>query len=259
MAKKKASYGPYKGYYPQTYLFRYLEIDLDPYDFPQYMLEEWAQENDVKLEEDTYVSDITDDQRKAFEQWLRANSKEVELLERDPAGAPAYLTLRYPELAPKGTWAIHYTNEGTFKSFEHGATRDRLALSTWYKEKEVARCDENLTDELGDAEYVYIFAFKADRYSLSYGTRKYGKNAVLFQTDAGVEAYHIGDEEHQLIVPACSEYNVIPLRRVDEGVIVCSFEGDEDKGLEFETIEALITYVETEEKKGNRPLARIKC
>ena len=212
-AHKKSPYGPYKGYYPQKFLYEYLKIEIDPYDFGHYV-RDWAEETGAKVVDDAITGDLSEDQVKLFEEWLIDNRKADEYLEQDPAGAPAYLTLKRPTKTPKGTWAIHYTNEGVFESFEYGATIPRLALSTWWKEKEKVKCPQNLTDELGIYEYVYIFAFEATRYSLSTGSGKYGKNAVLFQTDAGVLADHIGDEEYQLIVPACSEYNVVPIHRV---------------------------------------------
>lgn len=251
-------FGPYKGYYPQKYLYEYLKIDIDPYDF-HHFIEEWAEKTGTKVEPEALTGDLSQEQIKVFEKWLIDNGKGDEYLEMDPAGAPAYLTLRNPEKMPKGTWGIHYTKAGSFDAFGYGATIPRLALSTWYKEKEKAQCPANLTDQLGTYDYVYIFSFLATRYPLSYGSSKYGKNAVLFQTDAGVEATHIGDEEEQLIVPACSEYNVVPLHGVDGGIIACSFKDDEGSGLEFETIKDLINYIETEEKKGSRPLARIRC
>lgn len=257
--RKASEFGPYKGYWPQKFLYEYLNIDIDPYDFPRYMLRDWAEEAGVSVDEDSYADSLSKKQLQDYKQWLIKHNKDAEYLQASPSEAPSYLTLKFPEKTPKGTWGIHYTNEGIFESFQYGATIPRLALSTWYEQKEKARCPENLTDKLGTYEYVYIFSFKATRYPLSYGARKYGKNAILFQTDAGVEADHLGDEEHQLIVPACSEYNVIPLRAVDEGIIVCSFKDEEKEGLEFESIENLIRYVETEEKKGSRPLARIEC
>jgi len=259
VAARKKPYGPYKGYYPQKYLYAHLKIKIDPYDMPHLFLEQWGAEVNVTIESDAYVDSLTPAQLKAYEEWLIEHDKGIELVQDDPAGAPAYLILMWPEMMPKGTWAIHFTNEAPFDAFAQGATIPRLALSTWWKKKEQARCPENLTDELGDYEYVYIFAFDAlDRAVVSRGS-KYGKHAVLFQTDAAVKAYHSGDEENQLIIPACSEYNVIPLS-LNEGEITCAFKSSRGgEGLTFDTIKDLIDYIEQAEARGERPLARLEC
>jgi hypothetical protein len=159
----------------------------------------------------------------------------------------------------KGLWAIHFTNEDPFDAFSQGATIPRLALSTWWEKKEQARCPENISDQLGTYEYVYIFAFDAlDRGVINRGS-KYGKNAVLFQTDAAVKAYHSGDDENQLIIPVCSEYNMIPLN-LHEGEITCAFKSSaEGEGLTFDMPKDLIDYVEQAEARGERPLARLEC
>lgn len=263
MAKKKAAkkpYGPYKGYYPQKYLYEYLKIKIDPYDMPHRFLEQWAEQAGVKVDEETYPDELTEKQLADYEAWLIKNEKGIALVEHDPAGAPAYLILHHPKIMPKGTWAIHFTDEEPFDAFRQGATIPRLAYSTWWKEKEKARCPENIGDTLGTYEYVYIFSFDArSRAVISRGS-KYGRNAVLFQTDGAVEAYHIGDEEDQVIVPACSEYNVIPIRGIKDG-ISCGFNdsGDGGDGLSFDSIEDLIAYVEKAEASGDRPLARLQC
>lgn len=256
--KKKISYGKYKGYYPQKYLFGYLSIKIDPYDMPHRFLEEWAEDAGVKVDEDDYPDVLTQKQLKDYEAWLIKHEKGIQLVERDAANAPAYLILHHPKIMPRGTWGIHFTNEEPFDAFRQGATIPRLAYSTWWKEKEKARCPENISDTLGTYEYVYIFSFDARSRAVVNRGSKYGRNAILFQTDGAVEAYHIGDEEDQVIVPACSEYNVIPIRGINEG-ISCSFGDSEDDGLSFETVEDLIAYVEKAEAHGERPLARLQC
>jgi hypothetical protein len=256
-SRKKKPYGPYKGYYPQKYLHQYLKIKIDPFDMPHHFIEQWGEAAGVEIGEDDYAESLTSGQLKAYEAWLIDNEKGTELVTEDPAGAPAYLTIQDPKIVPKGFWAIHFTNQEPFEAFEQGATIPRLALSTWWKEKEKARCSENLTDELGVYEYIYIFAFDALKVPIRYGM-KYGRNAVLFQTDAAVEAWHIGDEEDQWIVPACSEYNVIPIRRISDG-ISCAFGDSEEDGLTFDSIKDLIAYVEQAETRGERPLARLQC
>jgi len=43
---------------------------------------------------------------------------------------------------------------------------------------------------------------------LGYRQRKYGKGFVLFRSDAAIEVFHTGDDEHQAVFPICSEYDV---------------------------------------------------
>lgn len=258
--KKRLRYGRYKGFYPQKYLLSYLEIDIDPYDFPHYMLEEWGEENDVKIGDEDFASDLTPDQLKSYEKWLKDRDKAIEYLERDPASAPAYLTLRWPKKLPKGTWGIHYTKEPSIDAFRFGATIPKLALSTWWEKKDEAQCPENLSDELGSYEYVYSFAFPVEgkgSVSPSYGL-KYGRNAVIFQTDAALLAYHDGDEEWQMIFPACSEYNVVPVS-LDGSEVTCAFADGEGEALTFGSVKDLIEYIEKAEAQGERPLERLRC
>lgn len=251
--------GKYPGYYPQKYLFDYLKIeDLDPYDAPSSMLREWAEETGTDLGDVEYSSDLQEPQLTAFGEWLKANEKGIEYVSKDPYYAPAYLTLKWPKLMPRGRWALHFTKE-RFESFDQGATMQNLALSTWTKEKAKAKCPENLSNELGSFDYVYIFAIDQRKFDMwTVYARKYGHHAMLFQTDAGVEAYHVGDEEDQLMVPACSEYNVIPLRDVLDGIF-CRFKDSEDEGLEFASPNHLLRYIEEEEAKGGRPMERLVC
>lgn len=253
--------GPYPGYYPQKYLFDYLSIkELDPFDAPAHMIEEWAEEKGIDMSKrDPYAHDLNSEELADFEKWLKDNEKGIAYVERDPYYAPAYLTLKWPKLMPRGRWALHFTRQGPFEAFNQGATMQNLALSTWTKEKKKAKCPDNLTDNLGQFDYVYIFAVDQKNFGqwASYA-RKYGPNAILFQTDAGVEAYHIGDEEDQLLVPVCSEYNVIPIWDIRDG-IRCRYKNSEDEGLEFDSPKELLAYIEKEEARGARPLERILC
>ena len=196
---------------------------------------------------------------KRFKEWLAKHDKGQQWVSEDPYGAPAYLTLTWPKLLPAKTWLIHFTNEAPFDAFDRGATLDGLALSTWRKEKIKADCRKNLTDELGSFDYVYGFAMTAywKGFNLHSYSSKYGKNAVLFQCDVALEATHFGDEEKQVIFPICSEYNMVPLWNVRDGLRI-RFEDSDDDGLEFDTLQNLIDYIEKEEAAGSRPLERIR-
>jgi hypothetical protein len=95
-------------------------------------------------------------------------------------------------------WLIHFTdvdpsiiaNEGFI-----GRNADILGLTTNFKE--------------GTNLGRLALAFKTDR--VGGGGRsdfgKYGKNAVLFQVTEAVSAYHIGDEEHQIVFDVKDSFN----------------------------------------------------
>lgn len=240
----------------QEWLFGFLtpEGGLDPYDFTHY-IEEWAagarQKRDGSkrvIDQDTSAGDLSEIQLAKFKKWLLENRKGEDWVGSGDIMAPAYLYFDEVKKLPAGTWCVHFTRADAFDVFEHGTTLDGLALSTHKREKDTVDCEKNLTDEIGSAEVVYGFAFTADeRNVLARGT-KYGRNAVLFQTDAGVRAWHIGDEENQVIFPLCSEYNVIPMTDPAPGDIRIQTEGGEE--MVFESLQDVITYVEGREKSA---------
>jgi hypothetical protein len=111
-----------------------------------------------------------------------------------------------------------------------------------------------LTDSIGSWSVVYGFAFNADaRNVLSWSNReKYGKNAVLFQSDGAVEAWHYGDEERQVIFPLCSEYNVIPLYAPEPGNVTVGEVDDEDEATNrYDSIQDVIADAEKITGKRN--------
>jgi hypothetical protein len=249
----------------QGFLFDYLSTKVDPYDFPHYFLEEWGNEVGVEIGDDDHADSLKPDQLKAYGQWLIDNEKGVQWVQDDPYGSAAYLTFDEVSKMPKGTWGIHFTHQEPFDSFERGITLEGLHLSTWRKEKVQADCGKNLTEDIGPYEHVWIFAFEALRHPqgrvadpVNYGINKYGKNAVLFQTDGAVRAWHPGDEEYQLIFPACSEYNVVPLYEPYYGHVGCTLRGGEE--VLFPTVTELIKYLEGDgEREVGKRIKTLDC
>jgi hypothetical protein len=234
----------------QDRLAGYLSIEIDPYDFDHF-LSEWAEDRDIELPDETYVHDLTDAQRADFEKWLRAEEKASEYMQEMPAEAPAYLHFGDVEKLPRGTWLIHFS-DSPFRDFEYGATMDRLALSTWWKNKTRVDCRKNLTDDIGDFERVYGFAYRAERLARKSSIHSgYGKHAVLFRSDAAVEVWHYGDEQNQVIFPLCSEYDAYSLIDIRDGI---SCECDGDELMSFPTLGDVIRYAET---KGGRRLRKL--
>lgn len=261
--KKGPDFGPYRGYWPQKRLFDYLSIKADAYDFPIEFFRDWAEMQGIDVPADAeFFADareaITDEQLKEYEDWLLSSGKDADLVQQDPIESPAYLHFSSPRLAPKGTWAIHFTNAAPFESFEYGVGLRGLQLSVMFETKQAARCPDNLSDELGDYDYVYIFAFDAlrgpwpDSGFLYSAGKKYGSNAVIFRTDAGVYAYHAGDEETQLIVPACSEYDVWAFRDVVDNDLRCETHDGEE--LAFRSPAEFISFIERLSEKKKKAL-----
>lgn len=241
----------------QSWLFDYLDTEIDPYDFYDY-IPEWMESVGIKWksQDRPMAEDLKPTQRKKFRQWLIDEEKGIEWVSTGDIYAPAYLYFDEVKKLPVGTWCIHFTKAEPFDAFEQGTTLEGLALSTHKSEKDTVDCSENLSEDLGIAETVFGFAFEAQAAQvagmrldvMSYGLSRYGDNAVLFQTDGGIRAWHVGDEEYQVIFPLCSEYNIIPMLNPDPIEIRIETEGGEEAV--FDSLANVIAYVETSEKKA---------
>ena len=140
------------------------------------------------------------------------------LMQHDSAEAPstAFFDLRKKTLIPRSTWLIHFTNE-PFSIAKDGFTygidqMDRLGLTTHFT---------NSAKKYGG----YNFAFKAESREalIAAAENKYGSDAVIFQ-NSGVEAWHYGDEETQIIFwgKDVSPKDIFVITRSDEGWCVRS-------------------------------------
>ena len=244
----------------QKELHAYLDIELDPFDFDPF-IREWMEEVGIRWEQpdEPFADDLTPAQLKQFTKWLVDTEKSIYYVTHDPLYAPAYLVFSEVSRLPAGSWGIHFTDADPFEAFDQGSTIQGLALSTWKKEKDVVDCAKNLGDDIGPFETVFGFAFLAgQRNILSHGS-KYGRNAVLFQTDGGVRAWHSGDEEYQMIFPLCSEYNVIPLYNPQPGEI--TVETKEGKELIFSSVEDVADYAgesNAQQLRLSGPLVRVE-
>jgi hypothetical protein len=118
-----------------------------------------------------------------------------ELMQIDAADAPTWAHLDAERMLHRQTWLVHFSDHAhqiSHAGFTIGVDQmDKLGLTT----------------HLGDyakREGGYNFAFEATSRDALHAARgrqglpKYGKHAVMFQ-NAGVRAYHYGDEETQII------------------------------------------------------------
>ncbi len=120
------------------------------------------------------------------------------------------------ELVKRDTWLVHFTKDSSGikrRGFTHGTDDiSRLGLTALYSIDSKKRGG-------------YNFAFEAlSRYADSAAySKKYGDEAVMFR-HAGTKAYHIGDEEEQVIFygPSVDRSGMVMLRggvdeRFDDG------------------------------------------
>ena len=128
---------------------------------------------------------MTEDEKEGFADYLMQN---------DPGDAPTWAHFDAPRMLRPDTWLVHFTDDGydvARKGFRYGMDdMTRLGLTSWFNKE---------SKKFGG----YNFAFVADGRSASSAAsaKKYGKQAVMFRS-AGVEAYHWGDMEDQVITAA---------------------------------------------------------
>ena len=188
-----------------SYLYKYLKNkEFDPYAF-WFDIREWLEENDYleKIGELLGKEIVSADDLEDFEpeifyklpkdiQERCANDVIEKIFSIDPVEAPTWAHMHLNgKLLPRNTWLVHFTDKPydiQKEGFKYGIDQmDRLGLTTWLK--------DTLKKYGG-----YNFAFKALSREAKFcsSKSKYGKHAVLFQ-NSGVQAYHNGDEENQII------------------------------------------------------------
>jgi len=223
----------------QADLVDYLNTDLDVADFPQHYLMEWAEDNRIDANEDTFNYDLPLEEQASYEKWLRDNQIGMRWVEEDPYYSAPYLTLDEAKPAPPGTWLVHFAGE-SFDAFRQGTRTEGMHLSVWREKKFPVDCGDDRKVSLEDAitgitynldpdtsfhEAVFGFAYKLENLEnkpllIDLKSEIYGTSGVLFQTDYGVEVYHPGDAEYQVIFPLCGERNVITFEFAGEGEFV---------------------------------------
>jgi hypothetical protein len=241
-------------------LAAYLNIEVDPHDFaPGFLFERWQEETSPGASPISDLDDLHEDDVADFTRWLTTapssglmHGAELSPLDQErqdePLSVPSYLYFHDARPAGPDLWCIHFTKH-VFQAFGRGATIEMLGLSTHYREKAQARCSKNLDEDTSLFERVYGFAFEAAELSAPRAIRaaqdKYGKRAVLFQTDAGVSAFHDTDHERQIVFPLCSERNV-------HGITLDSFASQvwiDGVGAPFGSLAAVTTFLDGAIKK----------
>jgi hypothetical protein len=130
------------------------------------------------------------------------------ILKESPTDGPLWLYMDFRKLV-RNTWLIHFSDSAYdiyLKGFKYGVdvySTERLALSTYY------------SDETRKRAPGYNFAYNVEDTNLKrtavHGRSrkpKYGSEAVMF-IGSGVQAYHHGDEENQVIFLGSSAKNLV--------------------------------------------------
>jgi len=218
----------------------------DPFDFSGYA-EQWAGIEGITIESPDDVLD-DDDLRERFAAWLHESNVAAHVIMNYPYDVPARYHFDKAEALPAGTWLLHHT-DAHIARFDRGATADTMALTGPKK----AKAPPDNTDERhGSWERVFSFAFQADcsdpcvnrngRFSCGGRGAAYGRNMALFQTDAAVSAYHHGDQEHQAIFAAGTEYNLHNIYGESSGQ--WAWESPAGETFRFDTLDDMTNFFE---------------
>lgn len=194
------------------YLKDFLRKGFDPYDYEYYVMEyldaigvEYNGADEYEIG-DWWLGKATPDEIEGFRKWVENNI--IGRRERSDIDNPAYETMEYKKYI-KPTWLIHFTdNPWSIKKsgFTQGHDEFRgIHLTTWFDKK---------TKKPG-----YNFAFRANNnrdIKTCLQARKYGKHAVIFW-GSGVEVYHYGDEESQVVIwgPSARKDMIFPIVQDD--------------------------------------------
>jgi len=193
--RRLLAYGP-----EQSHLKRYLESGFDPNDYHE-DLADWLGDEEPDQQwrdEDGFTDDKlyewVDSAPQARIDEFKAYVEELPHISDGP-DRPAYEHMAYSRLV-RPTWLVHFTDDPldiAENGFKYGwESTEGLGLTTHF------------TDAARKRGAGYNFAFvlgspdARNASSRDGGGPKYGGHAVVFWAD-GVEAYHYGDEENQVI------------------------------------------------------------
>jgi len=205
-------------------LHQYLKGGFDPYDYL------WAIPAFLDEEEVAY----DEDDEEAAEKWLaHASPEDVESFKNhiessgeygNYSDRPATEFFMHPSIATPD-WLVHFTDDPyriASEGFIYGHwSYEGLGLTTYY------------TDSARKREPGFNFALGADSRKASEvaADEKYGHDAVVFW-GSGVEAYHVGDEEDQIVFwgPTVKPNMIFPILRGNS-----EWRVDDDEGRERKT------------------------
>lgn len=201
---KFSAYSPELGY-----LRDYLKQGIDPYDFA-HLLERYFDETsgipDGFVDGTDYIERMSQTELANFKKWLEDGPVYDEA--SDPH-SPSYLFLDYQKVLRNNTWLVHFSDETASiesQGFKKGHPDERtLGLTTYFTSRKKKGPGWNFAFVAGSKDAV-----------MAANSNKYGKHAVMFQS-AGVQAYHSGDSETQVIFRGEGVHELIPLYKDENG------------------------------------------
>lgn len=123
--------------------------------------------------------------------------------------SPTFLHMDFTQIV-KNQWLIHFTDSASdvaSSGFQFGMPEPwALGLTTHLNES---------AKESGGYNFAYLLR-DYNKYGSSRGRWKYGKEAVVFRA-SGVEVYHYGDNEPQVIFDGSTAKDIIPIWHNEEG------------------------------------------
>jgi hypothetical protein len=172
--------------------------------------------------------------KETYEDYFRHGDWENQEWYRPNSDAPSWFNLQSPKVR-KGQWFIHYTFSAdaiACRGFRHGqADLSRLGGHT----------SNALDAQRSTGRFNFAYNVR-DEAQYVKGHGKYGNEAVLFRA-AGVEAWHSGDQEWQVVFQGSTAKDIVPLRRGDHGWLAGSLER------EFPSLTAAVKWVTANYKR----------
>jgi len=189
----------------------YLATDMDPWNFAYLLPTFYRARGDgtpAAFDDGDPTEFLTTPEGKAvepaFKEWLLERGSR--LIEQEGAYTPAYLLFDGTgTVAPRDTWLVHFTDRPddiASAGFAYGhPDRETLGLTTWFREDRRRR------------ESGWNFALRAlsGDAAVAAARSSYGRHAVLFQS-AGLEVFHNGDNQWQVIVWGPDVRRFVPLQ-----------------------------------------------
>jgi ADP-ribose pyrophosphatase YjhB (NUDIX family) len=203
-----------------------------PQQFP-YFFDDFMEEEDIYFDFERPKNEYVDSNGEiAFDEelegydlieWVEQNNKELydkyanylyakiesNCLDVEDSEYPAWSYFSRDVKLVKNQWLIHFTNEPddiAINGFKYGVDEiDKLGLTTQLSD---------FDKKYGGYNFAYLLS-DFNRYGKAgHGSRggeyKYGKEAVIFRA-SGLEVYHHGDEEPQVIFYGNTATNIIPI------------------------------------------------
>lgn len=181
-----------------------------------YMLRKWVRETDMPAEIESLIKDKNNEDYETLE-FIKSTNRPLydnftawltDVMERgNLPEVPAWNVMSFENIV-KNQWLIHFSDEASEiwlnQKFSYGLDDLYNIGYTTYFNKEAKK--------YGGYNFAYDIKDFAKYGKAGYGRGwKYGKEAVVFRA-SGVEAYHSGDEEPQVVFWGDTARNIVLIK-----------------------------------------------